>query len=174
LRGGDIAPPEASAVTVRRVSEYEIESIHSHGAWNVQIRQVRQGNRWVIAEIHVKAASDLPVGGLAARDFDLIRPVSLAWTARRGDGPPLRGTRPVVPKWADEELEFLQRYVALVAEGERAPAKALADEYAITHRAVHNRLSRLRNKGLLTRPGPGHAGGEITAQGHAAIKRRSR
>jgi hypothetical protein len=150
----------------------EIVSEHDHGPWHVRIRQVKQGHRWVITEIHVTPGADVPTGGLTARDFDLIRPVSLAWVARRGAGPPLRGTRPQEPKWADEELEFLQRYAALVAKGERAPAKALSEEYAITERAVHNRLSRLRNKGMLTRPGPGAAGGEITANGKAAIRTR--
>jgi hypothetical protein len=149
----------------------EIESSHEHGDWTVRIRQVKQGHRWVIAEIHVTSTGDLPQGGLTARDFDLIRPVSLAWTARRGDGPPVRGRRVREPKWADEELDFLQRYVALVAEGERAPAQLLADQYAITYRAAHNRLTRLRNRGLLSRPGPGAAGGEITAKGRAAIRR---
>jgi len=65
----------------------------------------------------------------------------------------------------------LQRYIALVKAGERAPAKLLSEAYAITERAVHNRLGRLRNKGMLTRPGPGAAGGEITAKGKAAIRR---
>ena len=150
----------------------ELESTHTHGDWQIRLRQVKQGHRWVITEIHVTPAGALPTGGLTARDFDLIRPVSLAWAARRGDGPPLRGNRPREPKWAEEELDFLQRYAALVAQGERAPAKVLAVEYAITERAVHNRLSRLRNKGMLTRPGPGAAGGEITPKAKAAIKRQ--
>ena len=152
----------------------ELESEHEHGAWRVGIRQIKQGHRWVITEIHVTPSAELPTGGLTARDFDLIRPVSLAWLARRGEGPPLRGTRPREPKWADEELEFLQRYADLVRNGERAPAKVLSEQYAITERAVHNRLSRLRNKGMLTRPGPGAAGGEITPKAKAAIKRSRR
>lgn len=155
-------------------SPAEMVSQHDHGQWRVAILQVKQGHRWVITEIHVTPIADVPIGGLTARDFDLIRPVSLAWLARRGEGPPLRGTRPQEPKWANEELEFLQRYAALVAAGERAPAKVLSEEYAITERAVHNRLSRLRNKGMLTRPGPGAAGGVITAKGKAAIKRAAR
>ena len=102
--------------------------------------------------------------------LDRVPGLSLAWLARRGDGPPLRGIRPQEPKWADEELAFLQRYAALVAAGERAPAKMLSEEYAITERAVHNRLSRLRNRGMLTRPGPGAAGGKITPKARTAIR----
>lgn len=152
----------------------ELESDHEHGTWRVKIRQVKQGHRWVITEIHVTPCGDVPVGGLTARDFDLIRPVSLAWEARRGRGQPIRGVRPKPPKWAEEELDFLQRYVALVQSGERAPAKILSAEYAITERAVHNRLSRLRNRGLLTRPGPGAAGGALTAAAKKAMRQATR
>src|SRR4051812_6195001 len=56
---------------------------------------------------------------------------------------------------------------------ESAPAKVLAEEYGITYRVAHNRLTWLRSKGMLTRPAPGAAGGEITARAKAAIRRAS-
>ena len=67
--------------------------------------QIKQGHRWVITEIHVTPTGEVPVGGLTARDFELIRPVTLAWLARRGDGAPVRGNRAQEPKWSDEEFD---------------------------------------------------------------------
>jgi len=129
-------------------------------------------HRWVIADVAIGLDGELPRGGLTARDMDRIPIATLAWQARREQNRP-PGRLASAPKWADEELDFLQRYVELVKAGERRPAHVLADEFAITYRGAHNRLTRLRNEGLLSRPGPGAPGGEITTAGRAAIRKAS-
>lgn len=60
------------------------------------------------------------------------------------------------------------RYVVLCGES-GTPTKALAEEIHVPAATVRDHLGHARAKGLLTRPGPGRAGGELTSKAIALL-----
>lgn len=60
------------------------------------------------------------------------------------------------------------RYVILCGET-GSPTKALATERIMSAATVRDQLARARDKGLLTKPGSGRAGGELTPKAKALL-----
>jgi len=69
------------------------------------------------------------------------------------------GGRPVDDS---EYLWFAVRYDQLVREREKAPNKIMAAELKVGSDHIRDKLTRCRERGLLTRPGRGRVGGCLT------------
>jgi hypothetical protein len=99
----------------------------------------------------------------AAYVASLVGPVAPSDTAHRPPGPRVRRKRPTT---AEGELALLAaEYLELVAGGSPRPVADLAARREWSPGKTQKALARARADGILTRPGRGRAGGELTNEG---------
>jgi hypothetical protein len=103
----------------------------------------------------------------------LARTPSEAPDARVGPSVPRRGRRPGRPvAWY---AELAETYVQAVRRGDRAPARAVADQMLLTRGQARVELFRAREKGLLTKLGKsGVRGGALTPLARRILARARR
>lgn len=150
-----------------------VEGEVEDGPWVVRVVLTRRRQRWEVTELGVRPRGTTPPGGVTAtalREIRLGQVVErvLASHAEKGAGkpPPL----PADPLLRD--LVTAYRYLTYVALGHPSPAQAVADEQHLkTHRTIYNRLLRLRQDGLLSKPGHGQPGGSLTPKGRRLLSK---
>jgi hypothetical protein len=99
----------------------------------------------------------------AAYVASLVGPVAPSDTSNRSAGPRARRQR---PSTAEGELAVLAaEYLELVAAGSPRPVVDLAARREWSPGKTQKALARARADGILTRPGRGRAGGELTNEG---------
>jgi hypothetical protein len=158
--------------------------------WRVGFRLTRQSDRpgqWDMEEMAVRYTGSgtasvhdvrsLPLGGLLTQARSLVSQASTALpvtVAGRLTIVDLDATR-LAPFLADgrgrgrrSDADFAKLalvYAQLVAEGNRAPAKALSERHGSGSAATWaNRVNEARRRGLLTEVKPGQSGGSLTAK----------
>ena len=99
----------------------------------------------------------------AAYVASLVGPVAPSDTSNRSTGPRVRRKRPTT---AEGELaQLATEYLELVAAGSPRPVADLAARHEWSPGKTQKALARARADGILTRPGRGRAGGELTNEG---------
>lgn len=142
---------------------------HGTRHWHVRELLVRAGGSE--AELDSQSVRDLPLGVLLAEARRLA-----TRAARRGASRPdpelatlvsERGTRLGTDDVALAAVAHA--YAELVAEGERAPAKAMAERHGGSPGTWTNRVTAARRQGFLGEGEAGAAGGGLTAKGRAVL-----
>lgn len=114
--------------------------------------------------VNVSDVRALPLGELLAnarrgagtRAARLTRPSDVDLQAFRSD------RRGLEARTDRDFAELAFHYVMHVSEGDRHPAKTLADQLGTTPATMVNRIREARKRGLLTPTTPGRSGGELT------------
>jgi hypothetical protein len=155
--------------------------------WQAEYWLVRQGRELALAEIRVRVRPDalLPSGGLSAQVLRKVRIgdyVNHMNAAREAFGflepkpmatPP--GPRRGRPRLRDDLLlAAAAAYADAVARGSERAVLEAAEKIGETAARMRDQLHRARVRGFLTRAIPGRAGGTLTPNAKALLRRAAK
>jgi hypothetical protein len=151
--------------------------------WIAQITFVSQQGAWVVERITVEPDDELPVGGITKRLLTRL-PLAQAFDdlpervgerireierfvyldeLRRTPRPGRRGRESLF--YAD----VAAAYTEACRRGSHHPVRDLAEVGPYDEEQLRNALKKARQRGLLTDPPPGRAGGELTRRAFALL-----
>ncbi|MCX6405678.1 MAG: hypothetical protein NTV28_02030 [Propionibacteriales bacterium] len=145
--------------------------------WSVGVRLHREGShrQWAMRELVVRrGAGDRSFQGAEVRDLPLGAVVSEARRLATRSVDPGSEPRTTVGRLLEERSGRLGRddlalaavaleYTRLVEQGERAPAKRMAERHGGSPGTWTNRVAEARRRGYLTAVERGEAGGTLTS-----------
>lgn len=161
--------------------------------WRVRARVSSAGGQLLIRELVVDslaANAPVPAGGVTARLLRRVKVGELLDEARsclresmpqgvRVSGA-LRGLRHAADGVGDRGhgdrfyAERAASYVQVVADGSRSPVADLAARWHCSVATARDHIYKARERGLLTAPPPGRAGGELTDCARVLLEQQTR